>query len=741
MMIQYLESIKQFQLNTQNTTYALAIADDAYLLHIYWGKKLPFTDLTYLLRLKENPFTPTQNERDRACFFDTVPFEYPCGGTGDYREPAFGIEDMGGFRACNLTYLSHRIYCGKPVLQGLPHTFSAINTPMETLEITMVDKPTGLTVLLSYTVFADSDAIIRSVKVRNDGTESCKLTRVLSCSVDIDNERLDMLTLYGSWARERQVSRVPIGHGKQRIDSLRGESSHQYSPFFALLSPQTTEQQGDAYGFTIIYSGNFFAQAELTQHGMTRAQIGINPDDFVWQLNPTEEFQAPEAVMVYSAEGLGGMSRCYHKLFYRHLIRSQWKDKNRPVLINNWEATYFDFNLEKLQHIAKEAAALGIELFVLDDGWFGHRDSDNCSLGDWKPDERKLPGGLKPLTDTVTELGMRFGLWFEPEMVSPDSDLYRAHPDWAIQIPNRPMTLCRAQYVLDMSREEVRDAIWAQMKQILDNHPISYIKWDMNRQLTELGSAVLPATRQKELWHRYVLGVYDLMERLVTEYPDLLLENCSGGGARFDPGMLYYSPQIWSSDDTDARERLRIQYGASLFMPPSAMGAHVSVCPNHATGRNTPFDTRANVAMNGTFGYELDVTKLSDEDKAAIPEQIHRYHRYSHLVRNGLQYRLGDPFGGSACAAQMHNDWDAWIYVAEDGSEALFTFVQITAEANLRSRKIALAGLQPDAQYQFEWNGQQQTMLGAVLNECGVLIPNLWGDMRSVQIYLQRVNE
>lgn len=735
-MITYLPQIQQFQLDTAHATYAFTVAD-GYLLHAYWGKRLPIEPLTDLLRIDENPFVPSQNPRDRACFFDTASFEYPCAGTGDYREAAFGFETASGHRACELRYVSHRIYEGKPALTGLPHTFGE---GAETLELTLRDAPTGVAVLLSYTIFADSDAIIRSVEICNAGDAPVQLTRVLSASLDLDEDRFEMLTLYGSWARERQVDRVPLRHGKQRVDSLRGESSHQYSPFFALLSPETTEQLGDAYGFTLIYSGNFLAQAELTQHCQTRVQIGMHPEEFTWELQPGASFQAPEAVLVYSAEGLGGMSRCFHRLFHDHLIRSPWRDRNRPVLINNWEATYFDFDAEKLVRIAQEAVRLGIELFVLDDGWFGHRDRDNSSLGDWTPDRRKLPDGISGLAERITELGMRFGLWFEPEMVSPDSALFRAHPDWAIQIPNREMSLCREQYVLDFSREEVRDAIWTQLREIIDSAPISYIKWDMNRQLTEVGSAVLPAHRQRELWHRYVLGVYDLMERLVTTYPDLLLENCSGGGARFDAGMLYYSPQIWASDDTDARERLRIQYGASLFMPPSAIGAHVSVCPNHATGRNTPFETRANVAMNGTFGYELDVTKLSAEEQASIPAQIERYHRYSWLVRSGLQYRLGDPFGTAHCAAQRHGGWDAWMYVSPDGRAALLTYVQITAEAGLRSRRIPLCGLVPQAVYRYTVGETTRTQSGAYLMQCGVRIPNLWGDMQSVQIYLEQTD-
>lgn len=730
-MVTYLEEARQFQLNTANCTYALAITDEGYLTHIYWGAVISPQDLTDLLRMDEPPFVPSKNNRERASFMDSAPFEYPCGYTGDYREHAFGIETKSGFRACDLRYTAHRIYKGKYAPAGLPHTFG---DNAETLEITLCDAPTGITVLLRYTVFADSDAIIRSTTVRNGGTEPVMLTRVLSASVDMDEDRFDMLTLYGSWARERQPERIPLRHGKQRVDSLRGESSHQYSPFFALVSPQTGEQSGTAYGFTLVYSGNFLLQAELTQHCQTRASIGIQPEDFLWELLPQETFDAPEAVLVYSGEGLGGMSRTFHKLFCRHLIRSKWRNQERPVLINNWEATYFDFDLAKLQDIAREAASLGLELFVLDDGWFGKRDTDNCSLGDWTPDPRKLPGGLKPLADTLTGLGMKFGLWVEPEMISPDSELFRAHPDWAIQIPGRTPTQSRAQYVLDYSRAEVREGIWAQMKAILDSVPVSYIKWDMNRQITEPGSIALPPHRQKELWHRYVLGVYAMLEHLATEYPDILIESCSGGGARFDAGMLYYSPQIWASDNTDARERLRIQYGASLFMPPSAIGAHVSVCPNHATGRNTPFETRAAVAMCGTFGYELDVRHLSDGEKAAIPEQIAFYHKIAPLIREGELYRLANPCTPSGMAAQMHTDYDAWVFVSPDKSTALLTYIQITAEANMRSRRLCLAGLEPQKTYRYTAFGKEYTKSGAYLMQCGILIPNLWGDMKSIQI-------
>ena len=723
-MITYLEKERQFQLDTPNASYVLAVADEGYLCHVYWGKRIAPQDLTELLRLAEPPFVPSQNNRERASFMDCAPFEYPCAGIGDYREPALVSEDGAG--ACDLRYVSHRIYNGKYAPRCLPHTWG---NGCETLEILMRDEPTGIEVKLHYTVFAGIDAVIRSVSLENCGSRDVTLRRVLSASVDLDDDRFEMITLYGSWARERQAERLPIRHGKQRIDSLRGESSHQYSPFFALVRPETTEETGEAYGFSLIYSGNFTAQAELTQFCQTRAQIGIEAGSFAHVLSTESEFDAPEAVLVYSSEGIGGMSRTFHRLFSDHLIRSKYRYTERPVLINNWEATYFDFELDKLKTIADEASRLGIELFVLDDGWFGKRDSDNCSLGDWTPDERKLPGGLKPLTDHITGKGMKFGLWFEPEMISPDSDLFREHPDYAVGIEGRSRTQSRAQYVLNYARRDVRDAVWAQMKEILDTVPVSYIKWDMNRQLTEVPS---PA-----FFHAYMLGVYQMMERLVTEYPDILLESCSGGGARFDPGMLYYSPQIWASDNTDAKERLRIQYGASLFMPPAAIGAHVSVCPNHATGRITPFETRANTAMFGTFGYELNVVQLSEEEKAAIPGQIARYHSISHLIRDGLLYRLGNPFRPSGYAARLNADYDAWIFVSPDKTEAVFTYVQITAEANMKSRRITLAGLEPERIYRFSLSGREAEKTGAYLMQCGILIPNLWGDMQSVQIILR----
>lgn len=721
------EDIKMFKLDAKDTSYVFGVIDEGFLVHGYFGKKIADGDLTYLLRLEENPWVPKTNMRDMGTFMDMTAFEYPCHGRGDYREPCLIVEDGEGMTTTDLRYVSHKVYKGKPALEGLPATFANENEA-ETLEITCVDKHTGLEAVLVYTVFNDLDAVTRSVRLKNTGKAPLNVKRVLSACVDFDNDGYDLITLNGSWARERVMERSRLHHGKQGVDSVKGESSHQNNPFMALVSHNADEDMGEAYGFNFVYSGNFFAQAEVTQNKNTRAVMGINHFDFNWLLEEGEEFVAPEVVMVYSDEGIGKMSRTFHNLYRRHLIRGEYKDKRRPILINNWEATYFNFDTDKLIGIAKEASKLGIEMLVMDDGWFGHRDSDNSSLGDWFVYEKKLKGGLKYLVDEVNKLGMKFGIWFEPEMVSPDSELYKKHPEWAIQIRGREMTMSREQYVLDYSNKEVRDHVYGMMKNILDGANIEYIKWDMNRQLTEVGSTSLPKNRQRELWHRYVLGVYDLMNRLTTDYPHILLENCSGGGARFDAGMLYYSPQIWCSDDTDAIERLKIQHGTSICYPASAMGAHVSDCPNHTVGRSTPFSTRGNVAMVGTFGYELDVTRIPKEDRDAIPAQIAEFNKYNHIVRTGDQYRIGNVF--------EDNMWDAWIFAAKDKSEAVFTFVQVLSRPNYRNRRIKLKGLDPDASYRNAETGE--VLSGSALMNAGIFI-GLQGDFTSKVIYFERV--
>jgi Alpha-galactosidase len=726
MGIAYDMKSRTFKLDTPASTYVIGIVDDEnFIGHVYYGKRVPDEDLTYLLRTQEPPFTPSVNDRERVAFLDSFPMEYPTHGLGDFREDCLSVRTGAGHSACGLRYRSHRIYAGKPRLEGLPATFGG-EKDCTTLELLAEDPILRLQVTLLYTAFEKLDVITRSVKVKNASRESVGLTKVFSACLDMDNRGFDLITLHGAWARERQIQRQPVGYGKQSVSSVRGESSHQDHPFLALAEMTATQDRGEVYGMHFVYSGNFLAQAELSQFDTVRAVMGIHPSDFCWLLEPGETFTAPEAVLVYSDEGIGGMTRTFHDLYRGHLIRGEYRDRPRPVLINNWEATYFDFNTEKLLSIAREASRLGIEMLVMDDGWFGSRSSDNCALGDWKVNEQKLPGGLRYLVDEVNQLGMQFGIWFEPEMISPDSDLYRAHPDWAIQIPGRTPSLSRCQYVLDFSRREVREYVYESVRAVLKSANITYVKWDMNRQLSDLGSSALPAGRQGELFHRYVLGVYELQERLITEFPHLLLENCSGGGARFDPGMLYYSPQIWCSDDTDAVERLSIQEGTAMLYPLSTIGAHVSDCPNHTVGRSTPFETRGYVALAGTFGYELDVTRIPQEDRDRIPAQVAMYHQYNGLIRRGDYSRI-------ASFAENHV-FDCWQVTSKDKTEALVTFIQVLGRPNVHSMRIRLKGLDENTRYRVE--GTEQVLSGAALMRAGVNVAGLTGDFQGKLIHL-----
>ncbi|MBQ9120531.1 MAG: alpha-galactosidase [Lachnospiraceae bacterium] len=730
MGIKYFEDEKVFKLDSKDASYVIALVDEEQFAgHAYYGKKISDYHVRHLMRLNENPFTPSQNERERVSFNDLFAFEYPTFGVGDFRETCLKVRNKYGAAACSLVYKSHKIYAGKPALAGLPATFGS-ESECETLELTMTDPILKLDVTLVYTVFEDNSAITRSARIQNLAEDDIYLTNALSMCVDLEGLNYEMINLHGSWARERHIDRHPITHGKHRIDSSRGESSHQDHPFIAVMTPETNEDVGEVYGFNFVYSGNFMAQAEGCQFETTRVVMGINPDTFTWKLATGEEFICPEVVMVYSDAGLGKMTRSFHDLYRNHLIRGEYKDKKRPILINNWEATYFNFNTEKLLSIAKEASSLGIEMLVMDDGWFGKRNDDNTSLGDWQVNEEKLPGGLKNLVDEVNKLGMKFGIWFEPEMISPESNLYREHPDWAIQIPERTAARCRNQYVLDISRKEVRDYVYNMVKTVLQSSNIEYVKWDMNRPLSDLGSFALPADRQGELSHRYMLGVYEMQERLINDFPHLLLENCSGGGARFDAGMLYYSPQIWCSDDTDAIERLSIQQGTAMIYPLCSMGAHVSDCPNHTVGRSTPFRTRGHVALAGTFGYELDVTKIPAEDRAMIPEQVAMYHKYNDLVRTGDYYRIAN--------YSENRTFDCYEVVAKDQSEALVTIVEVTRRANFKSRRIRLKGLQPDAVYENEDTKERYT--GEILMYAGVQCPDTWGDYISNLMHFVKVN-
>ncbi len=729
MNITFNEKDRSFKIDTDNTSYIIGIADEeAFIGHVYYGSKVEDEPL-YLMRTGEPPFVPSRNNRDRGSFMDTFPCEYPGNGLGDYREGAIEIVDDGGYSAVGLTYDGYEINDGKPRLTGLPATFENETSKAKTLIIYASDKVTGLKAELMYSIFEGSDAIVRSVKIINSSDKDIFLTKVMSASLDMDSEDFELLTLHGSWARERQIDQRPIGYGKTSVGSVKGESSHQEHPFMALVEKGATQERGRVYGFSFVYSGNFLAQAEKSQFDSVRVMMGINPGNFKWQLRPGESFQAPEVVMVYSDEGLGKMSRTYHDLYREHLIRSPYKDRERPILINNWEATYFDFNTDKLLDIAREAKKSGIEMLVMDDGWFGGRKDDNSSLGDWNVNEEKLPGGLKYLVDEVNKIGLKFGIWMEPEMISPDSDLYRAHPDWAIQIPGREGTRSRNQFVLDLSRPEVVEHTWNSIKNVLSSANIEYLKWDMNRQITDIGSFGLNKENMGELSHRFVMAVYELQDRLIQEFPNLLLENCSGGGARFDPGMLYFGPQIWCSDDTDAIERLGIQEGTALVYPLSSMGAHVSDCPNHTVGRVTPFETRGHVALAGTFGYELDITKIPEEDRVMISEQTAMYHKYNKLVRSGDYYRVA--------SYRENGYYDCYGVVSKDKSEALYTFVQVKGRPNYHSRLIRLSGLDPDKKYRSDES--TEVFYGRTFMKAGILIPGLWGDYRSKLIHLCEV--
>ncbi len=721
------DAVRQiFKLDTAHSSYLIALVDDEKLVgHLYYGQRLPDNGVDDLMRIDEAPFVPSVNNRDRVPIMDSFPFEYPAYGLGDYRETCLQVTDANGMTASGLVYRSHRIHTGKPALDGLPSTFASDDDAM-TLELVCEDPVLKLEVALYYSVFRGIDAIARSVRLVNQGDQCLTLNKVLSASLELDERDFDLITLHGSWARERHIQRLPVGRGRQGVASTRGEPGHQEHPFLAIAEKGADQDHGDVYAMHFVYSGNFTAQVMRSQFDTVRAVMGIHPDGFAWQLEPGGVFTAPETILVYSSAGLGGMTRTLHDLYRGHLIRGPWRDRKRPILINNWEATYFDFDTDKLINIAREAARTGIEMLVMDDGWFGDRKDDNRALGDWTVNENKLRGGLRYLVEQVNALGLAFGIWFEPEMISPDSDLYRAHPDWVIQIPGRTATLCRHQYVLDLTRPEVRDHVFEQVSSILKSANIAYVKWDMNRPLSDIGSAGLPADRQGELMHRYVLAVYELQERLLREFPDLLLENCSGGGARFDPGMLYYSPQIWTSDDTDAIERLAIQEGTALIYPLSSMGAHVSDSPNHTVGRTTSFETRGYVALAGTFGYELDITKIPQADRDMIPDQVAMYHKYNDLIRRGDYYRIA--------SWRENHRYDCWAVVAKDQREALVTFVQVLGGANEHSWRIRCKGLDPLYRYRVE--GTDQIMSGAALMYAGLQIRGLRGDFIGRLIHL-----
>ncbi|WP_339294920.1 alpha-galactosidase [Paenibacillus sp. FSL W7-1279] len=729
MSIHFHEDLGVFHLQSDRSSYVIELVRGVYPAHAYWGRRIRDNRVGNLLeRRGRASFSPTPFREDASFSLDSLPQEYPGYGSGDFRQPAYQVQLANGTTVTEAEYVRHRIYSGKPKLEGLPAVYTEQDAEADTLELELLDRASGLTIYLSYTVMNAFDAITRSVSFRNDSKENITLLRAMSASVDMNHSRYDLLHLHGAWARERHVQRRRLSPGMQGIESRRGSSSHNHNPFLALLSEGAGEEHGEVYGFSLVYSGSFSAQVEVDQYETARVTMGLNPFDFSWLLEPGQSFQTPEAVMVFSAEGLGGMSRRYHKMYRTRLSRGQFRDATRPVLVNNWEATYFNFNADKIEQIASAGRDLGIELFVLDDGWFGKRNDDTTSLGDWVVDKNKLPEGLEDLVKRVRNLDMQFGLWFEPEMISPDSDLYRQHPDWCLHVEGRRRTEGRQQLILDFSREEVGDAVADMLRSILQSAPITYVKWDMNRNMTEIGSAALPPERQRETAHRYMLGLYRVMEQLTTEFPHILFESCSGGGGRYDPGMLYYMPQTWTSDNSDAVSRLKIQYGTSLVYPLSSMGAHVSAVPNHQVFRNTSLRTRGHAAMSGNFGYELDLTAFSEQEKEEVREQVKLYKEIRHLVQFGDLYRLRNPFEGNEAA---------WTIVSEDRSEAVLYYFRILSEANEPIVWLRTAGLDPEGDYRCVEDGNIYG--GDRLMNAGLAIPAMHGDFQSFMWRFERV--
>ena len=728
MAIVYDASSKTFNLSTSKTSYVLKVLDSNHVAHVYWGKKIKAKNLDYVLRSKNwgSFLTITDNIDD--FMLEMTPQEYPGYGSTDLRTPAVELQFSDGTSATDFRYESHNIYAGKNKLNDLPATYVEDENEAMTLELTLVDSLKNVKLILSYSVFEEFDAITRSVKIINESNEDVNINRVLSANVDFRDSDYELLQLSGAWARERHIIRKEIRSGSQSIESRRGSSSHAQNPFMALVRKDTTEQHGEVYGFSLVYSGNFLANIEVDMYENARAQIGINPFDFTWLLKSKEEFIAPEAVLVYSNEGLTGMSHIYNCLYGKRLCKGKYRDEVRPILINNWEATYFDFNETKIKEIAREATNLGMELFVLDDGWFGKRDDDNSSLGDWFVNEEKLKGGLNKLATEINEMGLQFGLWFEPEMVSPISELYKEHPDWCIHIPGRNRSEARRQLILDYSREDVCNYIIEKISEVLSSAPISYVKWDMNRNMSEIGSAKLPANRQREVAHRYILGLYKVLEEITTRFPDVLFESCSGGGGRFDPGMLYYMPQTWTSDNTDAIERLKIQFGTSMVYPNASIGCHVSAVPNHQVDRITPIETRGVVAMSGNFGYELDITKLPESEKEIIKEQVKLYKEIRETIQFGKCYRLSSPF---------ENNDIAWMFISKDCEEIIVSFVRTLAKPNSKFISLKLVGLDESSKY--EILGENIIVGGDELMNIGLNVPELKGDYQAKMWRLKKV--
>ena len=729
MSIRYDEKQKLFMLETAHSCYQIKISGIGIVKHLYYGKPVGDTCMDYLSRYADRGFSgnPYECSEDRTFSLDTLPQEYSCFGMGDYRTPSLKAVLPNGSRTGELRFAGYEILPGKYVPEHLPHVRQE-NSKCDTLIIRCEDETAGLTVRLYYSVFEAEDVICRAAMITNDSDGDIMLEKAASACIDFPYGNWDLIHFEGRHCMERQRERVPLGHSVISVGSSRGMSSHHHNPFVILCDRSATEDTGDCYGFMLAWSGNHKTEAELDQAGSARIVTGASEDGFCWKLGPGEQFWTPEVILSYSADGFNDLSHKYHHIIRENIIPPQFRHRKRPVLINNWEATYFDFTAEKLLGIAAQAKELGVDLFVLDDGWFSDRRTDDAGLGDWYANETILPGGLEYLGKQLNGMGLQFGLWIEPEMVNEKSALYREHPEWALRDPNRLPMIARNQLVLDMGRKDVQDYLFTAIDKLLSTAPISYLKWDFNRPVANFYSNALPPERQGETAHRFVLGTYALLERLAETHPQVMIEGCAGGGGRFDAGMLYYCPQIWCSDDTDAVQRLKIQKGTSYGYPAFTMGSHVSAVPNHQTGRTTPIETRGAVALAGTFGYELDPRRLSEEEKNIIREQIAQFRKYDRLVSEGDYYRLDRP--------ETEAQFTAWEFAASDRSEALVSMVFTDVEANAAFPYIRLRGLDPEGIYHLE--GEDTCLTGASLMYGGYSLPQPSGDYPAVLLHFVR---
>lgn len=731
MGIRFDEERKLFFLETEHTSYQMRIDSMGSLQHLYYGQNIGNADMSYLNFYIDRSFSgnPYEESENHSYSLDTVSHEYSGCGVGDYRISSILAVAENGSRSVDLRYAGHEIKKGKYNIDGMPSVRDD-KGEAETLEVMLTDKVIGLSVKLLYGVFASKDIITRSIEVRNESDHALKIEKAASVCMDFAHGKWDLMHFHGRHCMEMQEERFPLTHDIVTVSSKRGMSSHHNNPFVILCSRDATEDSGDCYGFMMVYSGNHKEELEVSQYGSVRIVMGINDEGFCWNLKAHETFFAPEVILSHSVCGLNGLSRNYHRIIRENICPKKYRDVMRPILVNSWEAAYFDFNTDKILELAGQAAVLGIEMLVLDDGWFGQRSDDKTGLGDWYVNEDKISGGLRSLVEKVNHTGLKFGLWFEPEMINEDSNLYKAHPEWALCDPDRKPMVSRHQMVLDMSRSDVRDYLYDSISKILDSANIEYIKWDFNRSVANLYSGLLEPERQGEVAHRFVLGTYALLERITANYPDVMIEGCAGGGGRFDAGILYYSPQIWCSDDTDPIARLKIQKGASYGYPISAVGSHVSASPNHQTGRSTTLKTRGIVAMSGTFGYELDLGKLTKEEKEEVKAQIRDFKKYYWLIQKGDYYRLGD--------AESEQYFTAWEFVSKDKDEILFHLVVTNVQANAEFPFVKLKGLKEDAWYQPE--GEEQPISGAALMHGGYAFPVMTGDYPCEQLYFKQID-